>query len=544
MNDIIFRSIRNINMEDIEYDIENTNNINIVIEDIADVLNVRNVQEAIPSNIVNISHNVGWDTRETGNVVIENLTNPTVSTNSIDTMNPTDVTDAMILAGTGRRCICRYNNFKLCDHNITNSSLYCRYHKNTKIGYIHKIFYNVFKDKEEITVCDLYMLYKYINSNFVFEYIKELYTDLLKHTPFKLLLNIAEKNHIISNNRKYSKKEIYSRLYNINKNTYELENNHINMEKVCKIQRILKERFGKIIKSKIRDRLRDNIFNLEDYKLGVAKGDYMNCEELFTGENICDIPPKRLYILCNNNNKNADERSNERSEKYIFDAVELEYFVRKCKENKQDPYNPYNRDKLDDDFLENLYIFIKYNDLVIKNYEYLWENNMHAFTELSLEIERRGFYNSPEWFERLKDADFLKVIKYFKLFSANTPESNKYFNKIRADTLVFDFCKDAIKMFIECNDEYYILCCNFIKAMALCSNNFYNNLPAWLLANGTGGIAGIAGSRGTVGPMGIGAIIDNIRINTNLEALAGAMNRNNASELANNFLLYYYVEYI
>jgi hypothetical protein len=330
------------------------------------------------------------------------------------------------------------------------------------------------------------------------------------------------------------------RLYNINKNTCELESNHINIEEFCKIQQRLRERLRDRIKKRIRDRLRDNIFNLEDYESGVARGDYINTDELFTGENICDIPPKRLYILCNNNKNTYGEEKRERSGKYVFDAVELEYFVRKCRENKQEPYNPYNRDKLDEDFLENLYIFIKYNDLLIKNDEYLWENNMHAFTELSLEIESRGFYNSPEWFERLKDADFLKVIKYFKLFSANTPESNKYFNEIRADTLIFDFCKDAIKMFKECNNEYYILCCNFIKAMALCSNNFYNNLPAWLLANGTGGM----GAVGAGGHMGIGGIIDNIRINTNLETLMGAMNRNNASELANNFLLYYYVEYI
>ncbi len=87
--------------------------------------------------------------------------------------------------------------------------------------------------------------------------------------------------------------------------------------------------------------------------------------------------------------------------------------------------------------------------------------------------------------------------------------------------------------------------------MALCSNNFYNNLPAWLLANGTGGIVGTGGIGGIGGAggiggghMGIGGIIDNIRINTNLETLMRAMNRNNASELANNFLLYYYVEYI
>jgi len=515
MNDIIFRCIRNINMEDdIEYDIENTDNINIVIEDIAEA-------------------------GEAGDTAIEDATNAMESV----------VSPAMISAGTGR-CICRYNNFNLCDRNIGDNLLYCRYHKNTKIGYIHKIFYDVFKDKEEITAGDLYMLYRHINGNSGFWYIKQLYIDLLKNIPFKILLNIAEKNHIISNERKYSKNEIYLRLYNINKNTCELESNNINIESFCKIQQRLKERLRDRIKNRIRYRLRDNIFNLEDYESGVARGDYMNSEELFTGENICDIPPKRLYILCNNKNKDSERsessKSSERIGKYVFDAVELEYFVRKCRENKQEPYNPYNRDKLDEDFLENLYIFIKYNDLLIKNDEYLWENNMHAFTELSLEIESRGFYNSPEWFERLKDADFLKVIKYFKLFSANTPESNKYFNEIRADTLIFDFCKDAIKMFKECNNEYYILCCNFIKAMALCSNNFYNNLPAWLLANGTGGAVGAvgAGAGGTGGHIGIGGIIDNIRINTNLETLMGAMNRNNASELANNFLLYYYVEYI
>ena len=195
MNDIIFRCIRNINMEDdIEYDIENTDNINIVIEDIAEA----------------------GEARDTA---IEDATNAMESV----------VSPAMISAGAGR-CICRYNNFNLCDRNITNNLLYCRYHKNTKIGYIHKIFYDVFKDKEEITAGDLYMLYRHINGNSGFWYIKQLYIDLLKNIPFKILLNIAEKNHIISNERKYSKNEIYLRLYNINKNTCELESNNINIE--------------------------------------------------------------------------------------------------------------------------------------------------------------------------------------------------------------------------------------------------------------------------------------------------------------------------
>ena len=50
-----------------------------------------------------------------------------------------------------KKCICRYNNFKLCNRNI-NGVEFCRYHKNTKNCYIHKIFYDVFKSKNEINI--------------------------------------------------------------------------------------------------------------------------------------------------------------------------------------------------------------------------------------------------------------------------------------------------------------------------------------------------------------------------------------------------------
>jgi hypothetical protein len=464
MNNIILRRyIGNINYE---YDGELLNE---------GVLMTNNIEESEINNIISAP------SREEGN--------------EINTSNASNASN--------NRCICRYSNtFNLCNRNITNNSLYCRYHKNTKFGYIHSIFYDVFKEKVEITRNDLYMLYKYIieRANDVKD-AYALYIELLKNMPFKILLNIAEKIFINANNRKYSKKELYNILYNININTYYFEYNNICMAGLNKIQDMFREKLKKNVKNK----LKDNIMIKYD-----INEDYMNSEELFTGENICEIPINRLYVL-----------KNERNEKYIFDAIELEYFIRKCLENKQEPYNPYNRDKLQHDALVNLNMFIKYNALEIKTDEYLWENNMHAFTELSLEIERRGFYNSPEWFDKLKDADFLKIIKYFKLFSSNIPECNKYFNDICADTLVYDFCKDAIKMFKECNDEYYVLCCNFIKAMALCSNNFFNNIPSWLIANN-----------------------ENIRINTNLETLMGLINRDNASELTNNFLLYYYVEHI
>ena len=172
---------------------------------------------------------------------------------------------------------------------------------------------------------------------------------------------------------------------------------------------------------------------------------------------------------------------------------------------------------LSKNIIRSLNNFIKYNNLIIKSEEYKWETNMHAFTDLAIEIERRGFYNSPEWFKNFTNIDFLKIIKYFKMFSNDIPENATYFNNITHDTLVFDFCKDAIKMFKECNEELYILCCNFMKSLAMCSNNFFDNMPAWLIAGSTTGT----------------------RFRINLEM----PNINNINELDNNFFLYYFVEY-
>lgn len=395
-----------------------------------------------------------------------------------------------------KKCICRCNNFNLCNRN-TNGNEYCRYHKNTKNAHIHEIFYNVLKDKKNIDICDLYELYKYINK-VNYPNIREIYIEVLKNIPYKIL-----KETSFVNKQKYGcKMEKYNLLYNINKKTYDIES--------CGyIKCIIR------MQKKFREKLIIN-YNPHD-------DTYMNDEELFTGENICDIASERLFIL-----------KNSRKEKYIFDAIELEYFIRTCLENNQEPYNPYNREPLSNYIINSLNNFIKYHNLTIREFEYKWETNMHAFTDLAIEIERRGFYNNPAWFNELTNVDFLKIIKYFKLFSNDIPENANYFNNITQDTLIFDFCKDSIKLFKECNEELYILCCNFIKSLAMCSNNFYDNIPLWLIGGNSAMTRTIGISEG-----------DNIRINTNIETLMGIINRNNnITEIENNFLLYYFVEYI
>jgi hypothetical protein len=197
---------------------------------------------------------------------------------------------------------------------------------------------------------------------------------------------------------------------------------------------------------------------------------YLNDEDVFTYVNINAIHPRMLFTI-------KDIRGT-----YAFDIVELEYFVRKCINENVVPYNPYTREALNKKTIWRLNMNMLYNNITKKPDECKWSTDMHAYTDLSIEIERRGFYNNPEWFKKMSNNDFIKCIKLFRDFSCNVDESKKYFLNIEYDndTFTYDFCKESIKMFKECNDDLYILCCNYMKSLALCSNDFYNNVPDWL----------------------------------------------------------------
>ena len=372
------------------------------------------------------------------------------------------------------KCIYRNTkNFKLCNRDCSlNSKDFCKYHMRSKCQEIFKTYYSIIGNNDELKINDIYKIYKYVNDNIKCDneiIYKEVFIEILKHIPNKILLSIS--SYYIKN-----KKELYNLLYSINKNTYNISKNtdlNIIIKAQSKIQYINATK-------------KDFLYNC------------VNNEDLFTCDNVLDISKTKLIILTINNIS------------YAFDVIELDYFVRKCIVDNVQPYNPYTRDILYEKELKKIKTFIKYNKLSIKTNECIWETDMHCYTDLSIEIERRGFYNNPEWFNKMKTGDFLKTIKYFKDFSTDIEQSKLYFNNINADTLSIDFCKDGIKMFRECNEDLYILCCNFMKALALCSTDFYNNIPDWVL---------------------------NVHTNSHIIHLP---NMNNI----NNFLLYYYVEYM
>jgi hypothetical protein len=385
----------------------------------------------------------------------------------------------------------------------------------------------LFEERSELKINDIYIIYKYIldrtkERDDVF--INILFIDLLKMIPVGKLSNIY-KNYI--NKDCITKNELYNQIYLLNYKTHTFNNN-------CNVNNLIE--FQNIAKYKM---------------LCVREGvnsNFLNDDDLFTTASITDIHPTRLFTI-------KDAKGT-----YGFDIVELEYFVRKCLADNVAPYNPYTRETLDEKIIWRLNMKLKYHNIAKKKDECIWTTDMNAYTDLSIEIEKRGFYNNPEWFKNMSRTDFLKCIKLFRDFSSNVEESKKYLINISEDRFTYDFCEESIKLFNECNDNLYILCCNYMKSLALCSNEFYNNIPDWLSTYETTSYISNVNNFASF----ISTLISNdftsesSERHSNLMDIDMNMGMNNDMNMSNlgvnlttpiinpsnNFLLYYYVEYM
>ena len=446
------------------------------------------------------------------------------------------------------RCIYRKKKcFRLCSKKTIKNTSFCCYHIHSKKKHLCKIFYNIFEDKYALKSYDIYKLYKYIydnNDNDGDAFINILFVDLLKMIPITKLSNIYE-NYIDYDNfanfkDTNSKNAIYNKICLLNYNTQLFSN---------KCNKYIFKDFQNIVKYKI--------LCIQDS----SNCNFLNEEDLFTTENINNIDADMLFTI-------KDIKGT-----YAFNIVELEYFVRKCLNDNITPYNPYTREALHDKIIWRLNMKMKYHNIAKRKDECLWTTEMNAFTDLSIEIERRGFYNNPEWFKNMSRNDFLKCIKLFRDFSSKVEESKKYFLNINDDNFTYDFCRESIKMFNECKDDLYILCCNYMKSIALCSNDFYSNLPEWLstyetpsyissISNFTSLISTLINNNNNIS--NINNIISDNDVNnynnltdirntrSNIMDINYNMNIENMNSVqpttiinpSNNFLLYYYVEYM
>jgi len=387
------------------------------------------------------------------------------------------------------RCIYRNNKaFAVCSKVCGPDSCFCMKHKNMQ-KQVYEIFYNIIGRKEDIHTYDIYQIFKYMQTcaDITEEMQKLLFIEVLKKIPRGILSDIFLFYFDKGVKGCKGSKGVYDKIYELNKKTYEIGD-----ENASKIQKIMKQWFVK---------------KMMAYDVSYV----INNEDPFTYDSIDEIDRRRLFVF-----------KEGKTGAYAFDAVELCYFVEKCKKEGIICYNPFTRKVLDSITLCRLNMFINYNGLE-KKAEYMWQTEGQAFTDLSMEIEKQGFYNSPDWFMKMDKKTLIKVIKLFKDFSGDIRESQGYFLEFKKDTFVFDFCKEGIRLFSECNEGLYILCCNFIKALAMYSRDFYMNMPEWLAnMNTSSRISEYARSYGT-----------------GFNMYNGYNGYN-----SDNFLLYYYVEYM
>lgn len=344
-------------------------------------------------------------------------------------------------------CIYRYiNSGKCCCFKAKNNN-YCNLHANNR-NLVYEIINNATDNKEQLTIHDIYKIYKYIQTTDTI-YLKEIiFTTVLRliYIQERFLINLFCFYPSINNNYISSVYDLHQKIADINKKTFIIEQS-LSIKTIYKIQHLAK---FILIKNHIyHHSLKDKINNTDP----------------FTLEEITQINKNERFIYKDENNY------------YCFKATELLYFI----QEKGNNWNPYTKKEFSYKIKRNLKIFIDYFNLINQN-SYDWNTIQQAFTAVSQSIEKIGFYTNPEWFLKLTSKQIKNVIRLFKVISTSSPQISDFFKEenLKDNSIYYDFAKETIQLF-ENGNSHFLLCCNFIKAMSVYSNDFYSNLPEWLI---------------------------------------------------------------
>jgi len=300
----------------------------------------------------------------------------------------------------------------------------------------NKCIYNIFKE-----------IFKYTDSD-------DLKKKLFIRTLAYLFSYNKKKKKAKYNNIKIKKKakgDIINDIYLVIYNTYKFKSK--NLKYIITIQKNIKKHIIKNINK-------------------IYKYEYItNKEDPFTLEDINEIESNLKFYF-----KDIDNQI------YCFNAIEFEYYLRK------NNLHPYTKNNINNSIIQKLKLFIYYNNLKTKSNNYHIEENWNtpeqAYTDVVHYMEKIGFYNNILWFNELTFGNIIHIIHVYQDLTENIDISYKFFDNNIIDTMdnnnyQFKFSKEIINLFINGND-HFILCCNFVKSLALVSNKFYNNIPDWL----------------------------------------------------------------
>lgn len=359
------------------------------------------------------------------------------------------------------KCIFRYQycDGEKCSSPALNNYQYCKRHKN-KENYIFELINMAIQNNTIQNDNDLYAIFTYIYNNDTYnvnaeivdnsyDNKKKIFYAIVAFLLSKLtILNIMYKT-VYLNGYKLTKTKIITVLHNIYYNTYCISKEESNIQSISRLQRCMRRYLYRKITS----------YN---------KSHSENTEDPFTFDNINEIPVNNKFSYKDNNNHI-----------YIFNAIEFEYFIR-----EKGAWNPYTKETIPEYVINQLYLLIKYNGLKTKKQDdFKWQTPLHAYTEVSQTMENAGFYTNVEWFNQISFETCKKIIATYRDLCKESFNVDTYFPvgyELNRITYIYDFCKEIINLFKDA-DEHYLLCCNFMKALAYNVREFSQYMPNWLL---------------------------------------------------------------
>jgi len=337
------------------------------------------------------------------------------------------------------RCIYRdiKTNGKRCLNCSCLSSDYCVQHihiKNPIFSYMNECNLS---DNKPLQFKDIITLFIYMYNNNINNRFTILSTFFRNRTKLYLCLGFGYKITVV---KQFSRKIILQLINNKLEYYAFVFNLKATNRKIKLVQKLWREYMSKISGSNL--------------------GYPINTIELFTFDDINEIEYP-FYLIDEN-------------KVYIFESLNLLYYI---KTNKL-CINPYTNNKINDDVIDRLYHYIYIKEIYLDDEEYKWLTTINAYTDISLKLDKLGYYNDIRWFMTLDYYTILNVLNSFHSYVIGSSYmccidfSNEY------PDYIYKFCEMILEM-LEDNDASTY---GFILFKSLSDNSkvFSRNCPNWL----------------------------------------------------------------
>jgi hypothetical protein len=339
------------------------------------------------------------------------------------------------------RCIYRdiKSNGKRCSNESCLSSNYCIQHIHIKNPIFIYLLACQLDDNKPLQFRDIITLYIYMyNNNIDIDNRCNILSTIFRNrTKLYLCLGFGYK---ISTVKQFSRKTILQLIYNKLEYYAFIFNLKATTRKITVVQKLWKNYMSKISGSNL--------------------GDPINPVELFTFDDINEIEYP-FYII--------DEHK-----VYVFESLNLLYHI---KTNKL-CINPYTNNKINDSVIDRLYHYIYIKEIYLDDEEYKWLTTINAYTDISLRLDKLGYYTDIRWFISLDYYTIVSVLNSFHSYVIGSSYMCCVDFTYDYPDYIYKFCEMILEM-LEDNDASTY---GFILFKSLSDNSkiFNNNSPNWL----------------------------------------------------------------